>query len=52
VPWASPLHGCTRRPAAAFHDIILGANPAPATPGWDYTTGRGTPDITALIAGV
>jgi hypothetical protein len=22
----------------------------PATPGWDYTTGRGTPDIAALIA--
>jgi hypothetical protein len=21
-----------------------------ATPGWDYTTGRGTPDIAALIA--
>jgi subtilase family serine protease len=44
-----PLYGA---PASAFHDIILGVNPAPATPGWDYTTGRGTPDITALIAGL
>ena len=36
-------------PASAFHDIILGVNGAPATPGYDYTTGRGTPDIAALI---
>ena len=49
---ASPAPRLYAAPAAAFHDIILGANPAPATPGWDYTTGRGTPDITALIAGV
>ena len=38
-------------PAAAFHDITLGANPLPAAPGWDYTTGRGTPDITAFVNG-
>ena len=38
-------------PASAFHDITLGGNPAPATPGWDYVTGRGTPDISALVAG-
>ncbi len=44
-----PLYGA---PASAFHDITLGGNPAPATPGWDYVTGRGTPDVAALIAGV
>jgi pseudomonalisin len=38
-------------PASAFHDIVVGANGAPATPGWDYTTGRGTPDIGAFIGG-
>ena len=38
-------------PASAFHDIVLGGNPAPATPGWDYVTGRGTPDITAFVNG-
>ena len=38
-------------PASAFHDIVLGLNGAPATPGWDYVTGRGTPDITAFVNG-
>jgi subtilase family serine protease len=38
-------------PAGAFHDIVLGGNPVPATPGWDYVTGRGTPDITAFVNG-
>jgi pseudomonalisin/xanthomonalisin len=38
-------------PASAFHDIVVGGNPAPATPGWDYVTGRGTPDITAFVNG-
>jgi pseudomonalisin/xanthomonalisin len=38
-------------PASAFHDITLGGNPVPATPGWDYVTGRGTPDITAFVNG-
>jgi pseudomonalisin len=38
-------------PEAAFHDIVLGANGLfPDTPGWDYVTGRGTPDIAALVA--
>lgn len=38
-------------PASAFHDIVLGVNGiGVATPGWDYTTGRGTPDIAKLIA--
>lgn len=38
-------------PASAFHDITLGANGFPALPGWDYTTGRGTPDISAFVSG-
>jgi subtilase family serine protease len=39
-------------PASAFHDITLGANGLyTALPGWDYTTGRGTPDISAFISG-
>jgi pseudomonalisin len=38
-------------PEAAFHDIVLGDNTLfPDTPGWDYVTGRGTPDIAALVA--
>jgi pseudomonalisin len=37
-------------PASDFHDITLGANGAPNTPGWDYVTGRGTPDISAFVA--
>jgi pseudomonalisin/xanthomonalisin len=38
-------------PAAVFHDITQGFQGLfVATPGWDYTTGRGTPDIAALIA--
>jgi subtilase family serine protease len=33
-----------------FHDIVLGTNGLfPATPGYDYTTGLGTPDLTKLI---
>lgn len=36
-------------PAAAFHDITLGTNVLfPATPGWDYDTGRGTPIVSTL----
>jgi subtilase family serine protease len=39
-------------PASAFHDITLGVNvPYIASPGWDYVTGRGTPDIAAFVAG-
>ena len=34
--------------AAAFHDIVEGANPLPALPGWDFPTGLGTPDLTLL----
>jgi len=39
-------------PATAFNDIVAGANGLyPTTPGWDYNTGRGTPDITAFVNG-
>lgn len=39
-------------PASAFNDILAGTNGLyPTTPGWDYNTGRGTPDITAFVAG-
>jgi len=32
-----------------FHDVIVGANGLySATPGWDYTTGLGTPDVSLL----
>jgi hypothetical protein len=32
-----------------FHDVVLGANGLyVATPGWDYTTGLGTPDVSLL----
>jgi pseudomonalisin len=42
----------TAEPATAFHDITVGAiGTYLATPGWDYTTGRGTPDITAFVNG-
>lgn len=37
--------------ARDFHDIIVGDNYLyPATPGWDFTTGLGTFDITAVNA--
>lgn len=37
--------------ARDFHDIILGDNYLyPATPGWDFTTGLGTFDISAVNA--
>src|SRR3954449_4691888 len=39
-------------PATVFNDITVGANGLyPTTPGWDYNTGRGTPDITAFVNG-
>jgi pseudomonalisin/xanthomonalisin len=37
-------------PEAAFKDIVIGDNTLyPCTPGWDYVTGRGTPDIEAFV---
>ncbi|HEY0410286.1 MAG TPA: S53 family peptidase, partial [Candidatus Dormibacteraeota bacterium] len=47
--FAAPL--LYRLPGGVFHDVVAGFQGLwPATPGWDYTTGRGTPDIAALIA--
>jgi len=43
----------TTEPSSAFHDIVLGTNDMyPATPGYDYVTGRGTPDVSAFVAAV
>ncbi|HVX21344.1 MAG TPA: S53 family peptidase [Acidimicrobiales bacterium] len=37
-------------PAASFNDVTVGSNiPYPCTPGYDYVTGRGTPDIAAFV---
>jgi kumamolisin len=36
----------TPQPAPPFHDITLGTNRYyPATPGWDFATGLGSPDV-------
>jgi subtilase family serine protease len=36
----------TAQPAPPFHDITLGTNRYyPATPGWDFATGLGSPDV-------
>ncbi len=49
--FAGPVIYATE-PPSAFHDIIIGHQGIyPATPGWDYTTGRGTPNISAFVAG-
>ena len=48
--FAGPLIYGTE-PEAAFKDITVGDNTLyPCTPGWDYVTGRGTPDIEVLVA--
>ena len=33
----------------AFFDVTEGANPLPATPGWDFPTGLGTPNLVNII---
>ncbi len=39
-------------PATSFNDILVGTNVLyPVTPGYDYVTGRGTPNIAAFISG-
>ena len=41
--------GATGSGASAFHDVTAGGNLLyPATPGWDFSTGWGTPDANAL----
>jgi kumamolisin len=43
----------TQQPYPPFHDIILGGNRLyHATPGWDYSTGLGTPDFHNLARDV
>lgn len=37
--------------ASPYHDVTIGGNLYyPATPGWDYSTGWGTPDAARLVA--
>ena len=48
-----PLYEFARSPAGlpapAFHDVTVGSNLYyPATPGWDFATGLGSPDVAAL----
>ena len=41
------------QPNTIFHDVVRGGDLLHrATPGWDYATGLGTPDVTALAAAV
>jgi hypothetical protein len=35
--------------ASAFNDVTIGANPLPATPGWDFPTGWGSPNVRGLM---
>jgi hypothetical protein len=35
--------------STAFFDVTEGANPLPATPGWDFPTGLGTPNLRNII---
>ena len=45
------LYGIAASPAGAtaFFDVIEGSNPLPATPGWDFPTGLGTPDLANIM---
>jgi pseudomonalisin len=40
-----PVSGTLTQPIGGFHDVLLGANPLPAGPEYDFTTGLGTLDI-------
>ena len=49
------LYAIASTPQAAppFHDITVGTNRYyPATPGWDFATGLGSPDVTNLARDV
>jgi pseudomonalisin len=35
--------------STAFFDVIEGANPLPATPGWDFPSGLGTPNLANIM---
>lgn len=49
--FASPrLYGAATTNPAGFHDVTVGGNGLfAATPGYDYVTGLGTPDVAKLI---
>jgi subtilase family serine protease len=40
------------RPIGGFHDVLYGANPLPATPGYDFSTGLGTFDVGLSISDI
>jgi kumamolisin len=43
----------TAEPDTILHDVVRGGDLLHrATPGWDYATGLGTPDVTALAAAI
>jgi subtilase family serine protease len=47
--FASPL--LYKIPASSFRDVKFGSNALwPAAPGYDYTTGRGTPNISLVVS--
>src|SRR5439155_8756694 len=50
VPFLPPLlYRLAATRASPFHDVVVGGNRYyRATPGWDYATGLGTPDVAAL----
>jgi subtilase family serine protease len=41
-----PPAGALTQPIGGFHDIFVGSNGLPALPGYDYTTGLGSFDVT------
>ena len=42
-----PTSGTLTQPIGGFHDILIGVNPLPAGPGFDFSTGLGTLDVGA-----
>jgi subtilase family serine protease len=45
----TPTSGTLTQPIGGFHDILIGVNPLPATPEYDFSTGLGTLDIALQI---
>jgi hypothetical protein len=54
VGFANPLlYRIAARRDSPFHDVTAGGNRGyRATPGWDYATGWGSPDVAALADSV
>ena len=47
------LYRIARRDRSAFHDVTKGGNRLQnATPGWDYATGLGSPDVAKLAEAI